>query len=259
MRIAGVIAALDCASTIARVTRGVREHVRHVLVVDDGSSDATATLARRAGAEILRHPLNEGKGRAVLSGLRRLHGHGFSHAVTIDGDGEHLACEIPKLLSEARRHPDAFVIGERRVEGEVAALRRLGNRVANWSVRIAAGADLGDTQCGLRTYPIPSVLALRTVGRRFEFDTEVLIRAARAGIDVRSVPVRVVYAPPRLRRSHYRPVIDSVRIAWTVGRLTFGSEWGRRIAPAGASKDVAAPASRGGSLARGCEPREDVP
>ena len=207
-----LIPALDCAATIADVVRGCREHVARVLVVDDGSRDATADEARGAGAEVLAHGENLGKGAALVSGLRYLEERGCSHAVSMDGDGQHFAAEVPKLLEESRAHDEALVIGARVIESEVAAINRFGNSFANVWVRIASGKDLGDTQCGQRVYPIAATLALGPVGRRFDFETEILIRAVRAGLDVRSVPVRVYYPPPERRVSHYDKVWDTARI-----------------------------------------------
>lgn len=212
MKVAALIPALDCAATIGDVVRGARERVPHVLVVDDGSSDSTAAAAEAAGAEVLRHSQNLGKGAAILSGLRHLAATGFSHAVSLDGDGQHLPAEIARLLGESEAHPESFVVGARQIESEVAAINRFGNQFANLWVRIATGRDLGDTQCGLRVYPIAATLALNPTGSRFEFETEVLIRAARAGREVRSVPVRVYYPPPDERQSHYDKFWDTVRI-----------------------------------------------
>lgn len=211
-RYAALIPALDCAETIGDVVRGAREHVERVLVVDDGSSDPTAAAARQAGAEVLSHGENLGKGAALVSGLRALGERGCSHAVSLDGDGQHVPADIPKLVRESRAAPAALVLGARRIELQTSALNRFGNEFANLWVRIATGRDLGDTQCGLRAYPIAATLALHAVGRRFDFETEILIRAARAGMEIRSVPVRVFYPPPELRHSHYDKVWDTVRI-----------------------------------------------
>jgi glycosyltransferase involved in cell wall biosynthesis len=213
---AALIPALDCAVTIADVVRGCREHLGCVLVVDDGSRDATVEEARGAGAEVLSHGENLGKGAALLSGLRYLEERGFSHAVSMDGDGQHLAAEIQKLVDESRAHPSALVVGSRLIESDVAAINRFGNAFANVWVRIATGKDLGDTQCGQRVYPIEATLALDPLGRRFDFETEILIRAVRAGLDVRSVPVRVYYPPPERRNTHYDKVWDTARIVQMV-------------------------------------------
>jgi glycosyltransferase involved in cell wall biosynthesis len=209
---AALIPAFECAATVGTVVRGAREHLDRVLVVDDGSSDATALEARAAGAEVLSHHGNRGKGAALLSGLQLLREQGLTHAVSLDGDGEHSPTEIPKLFAESRAHPAALIVGSRQIESAVAAINRFGNRFANAWVKIATGRDLGDTQCGLRVYPIATMLGLHPTGLRFEFETEVLIRAVRAGIDVRSVAVRVCYPPPERRRSHYDKLWDTLRI-----------------------------------------------
>jgi glycosyltransferase involved in cell wall biosynthesis len=209
---AALIPALDCADTVADVVSGARAHVECVVVVDDGSNDATASEARAAGAEVVSHGENLGKGAALATGLRYLEERRFGYAVSLDADSQHLPAEIPKLLAESAAHPGAIVCGARQIETDVAAIKRFGNEFANVWVRIATGRDLGDTQCGFRVYPIAATLALHSVGRRFDFETEVLIRAVRAGIDVRSVPVRVFYPPPDVRKSHYDKVWDTVRI-----------------------------------------------
>lgn len=207
-----LIPALDCAPTIAAVVAGCLEHVDRVMVVDDGSADATAENARAAGAEVLSHGGNLGKGSALRSGLHLLAERGISHAISLDGDGQHLPAEIPGLVAESSAHPAALVLGRRPADREAAAINRFGNDFANRWVRIATGRTLGDTQCGMRVYPIAATLALAPIGRRFDFETEILIRAARAGMEIRSVPVRVYNPPPELRHSHYDKLWDTVRI-----------------------------------------------
>jgi glycosyltransferase involved in cell wall biosynthesis len=209
---AALVPALDGAATIGDVVRGALRRLDCVLVVDDGSTDATAAEARAAGAELLSHGENLGKGAALVSGLRYLRERGFTHAVSLDADGQHLPDEIPNLVEESEAHPQALVCGARQIETEVAPIKRLGNEFANLWVRIATGRDLGDTQCGFRVYPIGATLGLGSTGQRFDFETEVLIRAVRAGIEVRSVPIRVYYPPPEVRVSHYDKVWDTLRI-----------------------------------------------
>jgi len=211
--VAALIPAYDCAATIGAVVAGARQHVARVLVVDDGSRDDTAARAAAAGAEVLRLPQNRGKGAALRAGLERLAAAGATHALTMDGDGQHLAGEIPRLLAASADAPAALVIGERRIGGqEVAPIKRFGNRFADRWVEIACGRALPDTQSGFRIYPLPAVLRLGARARRFAFETEVLIRAARAGMEIRSVPVAVYYPPAAERVSHYRPWGDTLRI-----------------------------------------------
>jgi glycosyltransferase involved in cell wall biosynthesis len=215
--LAALIPALDCEATIGAVVRGTLSHVPLVLVVDDGSGDRTADAAKAAGAEVLRQPENRGKGAALRAGMRALRKRGATHALTLDGDGQHLPEEIPLLLRASAEAPRALVLGARQHEpGSLAPIRVFGNRFANRWVRIACGQALEDTQSGFRIYPIDDALALGCRANRFAFETEVVIRAARAGMEVRSVPVRVWNPPVGERTSHFRGFSDTVRIVLTV-------------------------------------------
>jgi len=217
LRPATLVPALDCEATLEAVVRGAREHLQPVLVVDDGSRDHTADVAKSAGAEVVRHPANRGKGAALRSGLRALQERGFTHAVTLDGDGQHLPGDLPLLLRAAAEAPGAIVLGARQhPPGSLAPVRVFGNAFANRWVTIACGAVLPDTQSGVRVYPIAATLALGCRAERFAFETEVLIRARRAGIALRSVPVRVHNPPAGERTSHFRGVSDTARIVLTV-------------------------------------------
>jgi glycosyltransferase involved in cell wall biosynthesis len=211
-------------ATVAAVVDGAREHVEHVLVVDDGSSDRTAEVALAAGAEVARHPENRGKGAALRTGLVRLLAQGFTHAFALDGDGQHLADEMPALLRETVKYPESIVVGARRIEPtqQVQPVKRFGNGFADWWVSLAAGRELRDTQSGFRVYPIASVLELGAHAERFEFESEVLILAARRGIALRSLEIAVHYPPPGERISHYEPWLDTCRIIFTVVPFLIG-------------------------------------
>jgi glycosyltransferase involved in cell wall biosynthesis len=220
--VAVLIPALNCARTIADVVAAARQEVDRVVVVSDGSTDATAALAAAAGAEVVRHATTLGKGAALQTGMRLLAERGVMHVLTMDGDGQHLADQIPVLLDTAGAEPHALVIGVRQIApGTVTPARLFGNRFANRWVEIASGQALPDTQSGFRIYPLRDTLALHTRARHFAFETEVLIRAARAGIPIRSVPVRTYYPPVQERISHFRPVWDTVRIIFVVLGLIF--------------------------------------
>jgi glycosyltransferase involved in cell wall biosynthesis len=215
--VAALIPALDCEATIGAVVRGTRVQLAHVLVIDDGSRDATADAAKAAVAEVLRQPKNRGKGAALRAGLAALHERGVTHALTLDGDGQHLPDDIPALLAASAAQPRALVLGARQHEpGSLAPIRVFGNRFANRWVRIACGAAFEDTQSGFRVYPVAETLALGCRADRFAFETEVLIRAVRVGIPVRSVPVHVYNPPAGERVSHFRGFSDTVRIVLTV-------------------------------------------
>lgn len=217
-RIAALIPVYQGAATIEEVVRGARGFVEHVLVVDDGSTDESAARARAAGADLLRHETNRGKGAALRTGLVHLAAGGFTHAFTLDADGQHLPREMPALLAVHREHPEAIVVGVRR-RGEdqpVAGAKRFGNAFADWWVARAAGRVFADTQSGFRIYPIAPVLALGTRADRYAFESEVLILAALRGMEVVGCEVDVYYPPPELRVSHYDPWADTVRIIFTV-------------------------------------------
>lgn len=220
--VAVLIPALDCETAIGDVVSGVRRFVRHVAVVSDGSTDATEEKARAAGAEVLRHETVLGKGTALRTGMEHLIEHGIERVLTMDGDGQHLAEEIPVLLRASDREPDALIIGARQIPPGMSTPAKLfGNRFANRWVEIACGQALPDTQSGFRVYPLRKTLALNAKARHFGFETEILIRAVRAGMPIRSVPVRVFYPPADERVSHFRPFVDTVRMIFIVLGLIF--------------------------------------
>ncbi|MGH7805367.1 MAG: glycosyltransferase family 2 protein, partial [Candidatus Binatia bacterium] len=177
MKLAALIPAYDCGRTVGRVVRRTKSVVPDVLVVDDGSLDHTAKFAESGGAEVVKHDVNRGKGAALVTGLRRLATKGFTHALTLDGDGQHLASEIPPLVAEAEAHPKAIVVGARKSNAGASAIKRFGNDFANLWVWIASGIEIPDTQSGFRVYPIAKTLGLGATGRRFDFETEILLRA----------------------------------------------------------------------------------
>ncbi|MFI5365919.1 MAG: glycosyltransferase family 2 protein [Candidatus Binatia bacterium] len=220
--LAVLIPALNCADTITDVVSGARRYVDVVVVVSDGSTDATAERAAAADAEVTRHPTTQGKGTALQTGLQLLADRGFARVLTMDGDGQHLSDQIPILLRASDAEPAALIIGAREfVSTSVAPIRLFGNRFANRWVEIACGQALPDTQSGFRVYPVRETLALGAHARHFAFETEVLIRAARAGLPIRSVPVQVYYPPVGEHTSHYRRVVDTVRIIFVVLGLIF--------------------------------------
>jgi len=220
-RIAILIPALNCVDTVGAVVTGARAYIPDVWVLDDGSTDATAAAAEAAGAEVLRHEKRLGKGAALADGMRHLVARGFTHILSMDADGQHLPGELPILLDACRTRPEAIIVGDRHMEGVATKpINKFGNRFANRWVEIACGRALPDTQSGFRVYPARA-LALGAHARHFAFETEILIRAARAGMEIHSVPIRVYYPPPDERETHFRPVLDTIRIIFVVLGLIF--------------------------------------
>jgi len=218
--VAALIPAYQAEATVGQVVAGARQYCARVVVVDDGSTDATAARAQAAGAECVRHERNAGKGAAIRTGLAALARTQVGRALTLDADGQHLAAEIPPLLAASDASPEAIVVGVRQKKGHtIARAARFGNWIADRLLRWIAGRPLPDTQCGFRVYPVSTTLELHADGPRYEFETEVLLRAARRGMPIVGVPVRVHYPPIAERVSHYRPWVDTLRIIAVVLRV----------------------------------------
>jgi hypothetical protein len=212
-----VIPAFDEAPTIARVVTAARAHAP-VLVVDDGSRDGTATAAAAAGAEVLHHRRRLGKGQALRTGIAAARVRGATAVVTLDGDGQHDPCDLPRLLETARAMPGAIVVGDRLAGEHGLAPGRLNAiHVAGFFVNWASGARVRDTQSGFRVYPLAFFDDVRPRRGGFVFETEVLVAAALHGVPVREVPIGT--ASRAARRSRFRPVSDGVAIgAYLTGR-----------------------------------------
>ncbi|WP_018873677.1 glycosyltransferase family 2 protein [Thioalkalivibrio sp. ALJ16] len=218
--IVALIPAHNEAATIEAVIAGAR--VDRVIVIDDGSDDATASLAKRQ-AEVLRQGCNQGKAAALWAGMQHALTSGASAVVTLDADGQHDTTEIPALLAAWRETPDRLILGARLKGREhTPPLRLFGNRMADFWIAWASGQPLQDSQSGFRLYPAALLRQLDLPhhrGRSFVFESEVLIAAERLGFPVRVVPVRCIY-PENHRPSHYRPTADTLRIiAMVAGHL----------------------------------------
>ena len=196
----------------------VRAVLPHVIVVDDGSKDATSTEAALAGAEVLSLPQNCGKGAALRFGLNHAHWSGFTWALTLDGDGQHEPKDIPALLDRAEAWDVALVVGNRMVDAaSMPWLRRSANRWMSRQLSRLAGQPLPDSQCGLRLINLNAWSGLRSKTEHFEFESEMLIEFARAGHSIEFVPVHTIYTA---RRSHIRPLVDSWRwLRWWIAQL----------------------------------------
>jgi glycosyltransferase involved in cell wall biosynthesis len=213
-----VIPAYDAARTVGQVIQDLNS-AAPVLVVDDGSRDATREEARKAGAEVLVHDRNHGKGVALVTGLSHAHARGFDVALTVDADGQHPA-ESAKRVLHATDDPRALVLGIRDlVRGGAPRANQMSNGISNFFLSRFTGRTLADTQCGLRRYPVKETLALQSSASGYAFEAEVLLRALAAGLPLVEVPIDVVY--PRDRVTHFHKVKDPARIISAVLRTLF--------------------------------------
>lgn len=214
-----VIAAFQEAATIGPIVAACRAvvGVAGVIVVDDGSDDGTGDIAGAAGAVVLRNPVNRGKGASLLRGFVQAIALGPAGILTIDGDGQHRPEDIFRMIDRAG--PGRVVIGSRRGGRRTSpALRYAANRFADFWISRAAGNAVDDSQSGFRLYPVE--LFSRLGGNfpkacRFAFESALLIEAGRLGFSTVAVPIPAIYGLKRA--SHFRPVVDTLRIAVAVG------------------------------------------
>ncbi|CAB5697364.1 N-glycosyltransferase [Aeromonas hydrophila] len=220
------------AGPLAAVLARLAEFELPCLLVDDGSEPVAAAAldalaAQHPWVSLLRHPHNQGKGGAVMTGLRRAHELGFSHALQVDADGQHDLTDLPALLAEARQHPEALVSGRPLYDDSVPKGRLYGRYITHvWVWIETLSFAIKDSMCGFRVYPLASTCALLervALGRRMDFDTEVMVRLHWAGVPMRFVPTRVIY--PVDGRSHFRLFRDNLDISWMHTRLVCRLLW----------------------------------
>jgi len=219
--VAVTIPAYQAADRVAAVVTGTLELLPDLLVVDDGSDDATGERARAAGAEVLRIETNRGKGNALRAAFEELFARGFQAVVTLDADGQHLPSEIPVLLGEYHKGADLVLGTREHLFSQMSRVRSASNRLSSIAISFAAGTRLTDIQTGFRVYSRNLFESIPFRGNRFEAESAVVVRAARRGLGIRSIPVRMG-TPDGRATSHYRPLIDSLRIAAAVARARFG-------------------------------------
>jgi glycosyltransferase involved in cell wall biosynthesis len=228
--LAVVIPAYNEAATIVDIARRAGRFIKRVIVVDDGSSDATSrVLAALPAVTVLRNPQNLGKGRSLLRGVRLAIEQGAAAVVTLDGDGQHRPEDIPLLLDMASAHPDTIIIAARLHNRHCAPpLRRFANRCADFWISRAAGYCIQDSQSGFRFYPAALLQQCPTASDHFVFESEILIDAAQRGIFSKCVAIDTLYYP-NARNSHYRPARDT----WEIVRMVTGKLFDRGLHPLG--------------------------
>ena len=220
LRIAAAIPAFEAGATIGDIVRRTLPIVPDVLVVDDGSSDGTGARAEAAGARVRSHDRNRGKGAALRTAFDDLFGRGAAAVVTLDADGQHLPEEIPHLLRLAAEGADLAIGTREHLFESMSLMRRTSNRLSSRAISLFAGRDLADVQSGFRLYTRRLIAGIGFPESRFDAESAVVVRAARAGYRIAVVPVHLGFADGRTT-SHYRPVVDSLRIASAVTRARF--------------------------------------
>ncbi|MFC7357931.1 DUF2062 domain-containing protein [Jejudonia soesokkakensis] len=211
-----VVATYNNEKTLAQVLDGILVYTNAVILVNDGSQDGTS--------EILQHypqitqiqlPRNKGKGYALKKGFKKAVSLGFAYAITLDTDGQHFPEDIPLFVAalEASETPEVLIIGDRNMNtADVLARSAKGNRVSGYWVRSVTGLTLNDTQSGFRLYPIKAMqkIVFFWSTRKFEFETEAIVKSHWRGIKIVNIPIQILY--PKDRVSHFRPFMDIARI-----------------------------------------------
>jgi glycosyltransferase involved in cell wall biosynthesis len=214
-----VIPAYNEAATVRDVAMRARRHCRNVIVVDDGSTDATVETLADLDVTLLRNEQNCGKAGSLVRGFDHALAHGADGVITLDADGQHAPEEIPLFFNQSAEDPAAFLIGARlREQRKASRARYVANRIADFWISWAAGVPIEDSQSGFRLYPMTMLRTVRVMSdktRSFVFESEILIEAARQGLACRNVAITVT---PRSgpRPSHFRPLADILRITQMV-------------------------------------------
>lgn len=220
-QIAVIIPALNEERAIRSVVESVLAVAPNVIVIDDGSTDRTVDCLEGLPITLIRHAKPLGKGQGLRDGFRKARELGFDAVIAMDGDGQHLAADIPRLLAAARRYPEHIVIGARiRNRENQPPARRRANDIADWGISWGCGVPVADTQSGQRYYPLGALELADLAADDFVFEAALLIAAAREKkLGIVSVPIDSRY-DEEFRGSHFRPVRDVTRITfYTVGRV----------------------------------------
>jgi len=211
-----IIPTYNNCKTLSLVIKGVLDFTHNIIVVNDGSTDSTSEILNNfPQLTVVIIPVNKGKGNALKTGFKQATSLGFEYAITIDSDGQHFPNDIPVFIDalKANDNKDLLLIGSRNMTQEnVPKKSSFGNKFSNFWFWVETGIWLEDTQSGFRLYPIKALENLKFVTSKFEFEIEVIVKAAWAGIEVANVPVKVHYDLEN-RVTHFRPFQDFTRIS----------------------------------------------
>ena len=211
-----VIPVYNNAEHLAGVLDGVLRYTSAVIVVNDGSTDGTADVleAYRSRIGIVACPQNKGKGHALVLGFDRAEAAGYTSAITMDADGQHAASDLPRFVEAMEQCPGCLIVGSRALRQEqMPAGNSFANMFSNFWFALQTGIRLPDTQTGFRLYPLGRMQGMRPLTSRYEAELELLVRLAWKNI--RPVPIRIQasYLPSGGRVTHFRPVVDFLRIS----------------------------------------------
>lgn len=209
MRTCVVIPTYNESKAIADIIGRIVKLGLEIIIVDDGSSDDTAEIARAAGAKVLRNDSNMGKGASLIRGFNFALVQGFDAVISMDGDGQHSCDDINEFIRKAQNSQSAIFIGNRMVStANMPFIRIITNRFMSELISFIAKQRIPDTQCGFRLIKKEALTKLNLTSSKYEIESEVLIKAARLGFKIESIPVKTIYSG---QKSQIHPFIDTLR------------------------------------------------
>lgn len=204
------------AGTLHNVVSDVLKYASDVIVINDGSTDATTEILRGFddAIKIVSYEKNRGKGFALKTGFKKAIELGYKYAITLDSDGQHYAEDIPIFVKAISENFGALIVGERDLSNvEINGKSSFANKFSNFWFNLQTGKHLRDTQTGYRAYPLAHLHGLSFLTNRYEAELELLVFAAWNGVDIISIPIKVYYPPKAERVSHFKPALDFTRIS----------------------------------------------
>lgn len=218
-----IIPVYNNVKTIGNVIDRCKKQIRDVIVINDGSDDGTTEEINKY--DVLHHKfkVNQGKGSALKKGFELAYEKGFDYAITLDGDGQHYPEDIPKFIEHTQNNQDknTIIIGTRDFQENVTGRSKFGRVWSNFWCNFLTQSHIKDAQSGFRLYPLKKINRLKLRRHRYDFETEILVKAIWKGCIVKHTPVSVHYDDPQERVSHFRGVYDNTRITFLFFKLIF--------------------------------------
>jgi len=209
MRICALIPVFNEERTLGTLIHLIKEKGLDILVIDDGSTDRSAQIAREEGASVLSHAHKMGKGASLRDGFNYALEHGYDGVMTMDGDGQHDTRDLNEFLSVAYQQKVDIIVGNRMTDtARMPFVRRLTNRFMSCMISMACRQSIADTQCGYRYISVASLKSIELATSGFEIETELLMKAAKQSLKITSVPIRTIYEQ---EVSKIHPLKDTIR------------------------------------------------
>jgi glycosyltransferase involved in cell wall biosynthesis len=209
MRACVIIPTYNESKAIAALINQIHKLELKAIIIDDGSKDDTVKIALDAGAEVLRNQSNAGKGASLIKGYAFALSQGFDAVISIDGDGQHATDDIGGFIREAESSNCGIVVGNRMATTKgMPLLRIITNRLMSWMISAVAGQLIPDTQCGFRLVKKEVLQKVNLCTSKYETESEILIKAARLGFKIESVPIETIYTG---QKSQINPFVDTLR------------------------------------------------